>query len=86
MPALVTTNMHQALAEWYQIFARHHREGTSGHLWGLSCDRSHFLARIPAKIDNFVGCKLLPGAPVGANMEKIPVFWMQMNGLELRNP
>ena len=78
--------MHQPLAEWYQIVARHHREGVYGCLWGLFGDGSQFLARIPAKIDIFVGFRLLPQAPVGANMDKTPVFWVQINGLELRNP
>ena len=85
-PAPVTTNMHQGRAEWYQIVARHHREGAYGHFWGLWGDGSDFLARIPAKIDIFVGFRSLPGAPVGTNMDETPVFWLQNNGLELRNP
>ena len=49
-------------------------------------DRSQVFARIPAKIDTLVGFRLLPQAPVGANMDKTPVFWVQINGLELGNP
>ena len=86
LPAHVTKNMHQGRAEWYQIVARHHREGAYGHFWGLWGDGSDFLARIPAKIDFFVGFRLLLRAPVVANMEKTPVVWMQINGLELRHP
>ena len=85
-PAPVTTNMHQGRAEWYQIVARHHREGAYGHFWGLWGDGSDFLARIPAKIDIFVGFRPLPRAPVGTNMDETPVFWVQIDGLELRNP
>ena len=85
LPAPVTTNMHQGRAEWYQIVARHHREGAHRHLLGLLGDGSQFRGRIPAKIDIFAGFRLLPKAPVGTNMEKTPVFWMQMNGLELSN-
>ena len=85
-PAPVTKIMHPPQAEWYQIVARHHREGAHGHLWGLFGDGSQFWGRIPAKIDIFAGFRLLPRAPVGANMDKTPVFWVQINGLELRNP
>ena len=82
----MTTNMHQGLAECYQIFARHHREGAHGHVSGLLGDGSQFWGRIPAKIDIFAGFRLLPRAPVGANMDKTPVFWMQINGLKLGHP
>ena len=86
LTAPVTKNMHPPQAEWYQIVFRHHREGAHGHLWGLLGDWSQFLGRIPAKIEIFAGFKLLPRAPVGANMDKTPAFWLQINDLELRNP
>ena len=85
-PAPVTKIMHSPQAERYQIVARHYREGAHGHLWGLLGDWSQFWGRIPAKIDIFVGFRPLPRAPVGTNMDETPVFWVQNNGLELRNP
>ena len=39
-PAPVTKIMHPPQAEWYQIVARHHREGAHGHLLGLFGDGS----------------------------------------------
>ena len=49
-------------------------------------DGSDILARIPTKIDFFVGFRLLSQAPLGAIMDETPVFWVQIDGLELRNP
>ena len=43
------------------------------------------LARISVDFAIFAGAKPLPGAPVGPFMEKTPVFWVQMDGLELSN-
>ena len=38
-----------------------------------------------AQFPIFGRAKPLPGAPVGPFMEKTPVFWVQMDGLELSN-
>ena len=73
-PALLTKNMHKAMAEWYLTLARHHGEGawpslsdTQGYYWVIR-------ARKPVQFSIFGGAKPLPGAPVGPFVEKTPDF------------
>ena len=81
LTAPVTKNMHPPQAEWYQIVARHHREGAHGHVSGLLGDGSQFWGRIPAKIDIFVGFRPLPRAPVGTIMDETPFFGCKTTAL-----
>ena len=83
--APVAKNMQTTLAEWYLTDARHHGEGAGPSLSDIQGDYWVICARIPAQFSIFGWAKPIPGAPVGPFMEKTQVFWVQTDGLELRN-
>ena len=84
-PPPVAKSMLTTLAEWYLTDARHHGEGAGPSLSDSQEDYWGIWAWIPALFSIFCWAKPLPGAPVGPFIEKTPVYWVQMNGLELSN-
>ena len=77
--------MQTALAKWYLTVARHYREGAWPSLIDIQGDYWVICARIPARFSIFGGAKPQPRAPASPFMEKTQVFWVQTDGLELRN-